>query len=173
MPRNVEIKARVKHVKATIALTEALSDTVGEILEQEDTFFPVPQGRLKLRQSPDGRGELIAYKRADHAGAKVSSYEIFRTSDPESLRAALAEALGVRGVVRKRRLLYLAGKTRIHIDEVEGLGTFLELEVVLGDGESEAEGARIADDLLHRLGIPKADRVEGAYVDLIEGAREG
>jgi predicted adenylyl cyclase CyaB len=70
-------------------------------------------------------------------------------------------------------LLYVAGKTRIHIDEVEGLGTFLELEVVLGDGESEAKGARIADDLLHRLGIPKADRVEGAYVDLIEGAREG
>jgi len=172
MPQNVEIKARVKNIKATIILAEALSDTVGEILEQEDTFFHVRNGRLKLRQFPDGRGELISYQRANHAGAKVSSYEILRTSNPKSLRTVLAAALGVRGGVRKRRLLYLVGKTRIHIDEVDGLGTFLELEVVLGDGESKADGARVANDLLHRLGIQEADRVKGAYIDLLEGTRE-
>ncbi|MEJ2144810.1 MAG: class IV adenylate cyclase, partial [Acidobacteriota bacterium] len=78
-------------------------------------------------------------------------------------------ALGVIGRVRKRRRLYLAGNTRIHLDEVEGLGSFLELEVVLSGSQTVAEGEAVAQSLMRELGIPESDLIQGAYVDLIEG----
>jgi predicted adenylyl cyclase CyaB len=142
------------------------------VLEQEDTFFSVPEGRLKLRVFPDGKGELIAYRRPDAVGPKTSEYFVYRTPHPEPLADLLTRALGVRGVVRKRRLLYLAGPTRIHLDEVEGLGAFLELEVVLADGQPEAEGEAIARRLLAELGVCDEDRVAAAYVDLLEEEAE-
>ena len=77
-------------------------------------------------------------------------------------------ALGVRGVVRKKRYLYLAGQTRIHLDDVEGLGQFMELEVVLRDGQSDADGQSIAEDLMAKLGVRTEDLLEGAYMDLLE-----
>jgi predicted adenylyl cyclase CyaB len=142
------------------------------VLEQEDTFFSVPEGRLKLRVFPDGKGELIAYRRPDAVGPKTSEYFVYRTAHPEILSALLDRSLGVRGVVRKRRLLYLAGPTRIHLDEVEGLGAFLELEVVLADGQPEAEGEAIARRLLSDLGVRDEDRVAAAYIDLLEAEAE-
>ena len=74
----------------------------------------------------------------------------------------------MRGVVRKTRYLYLAGQTRIHLDDVEGLGQFMELEVVLRPDQTDAEGQAIAEDLMARLGIRKEDLLEGAYMDLLE-----
>jgi len=84
------------------------------------------------------------------------------------LQTALRLALGVRGIVRKTRYLYLSGQTRIHLDDVEGLGQFMELEVVLRDGQSDAEGQTIAEELMTRLGVRKEDLLEGAYMDLLE-----
>jgi predicted adenylyl cyclase CyaB len=168
MPRNVEIKARARDVDAVRARAEALSDAPAVVLEQEDTFFSVPDGRLKLRVFPDGKGELIAYRRPDAVGPKTSEYSVYRTTHPETLKALLARALGMRGVVRKRRLLYLVGRTRIHLDEVEGLGAFLELEVMLDDGQPDAEGEAIARCLLADLGVRDEDRVAAAYIDLLE-----
>jgi predicted adenylyl cyclase CyaB len=86
------------------------------------------------------------------------------------LKALLALALGTSSVVRKVRTLYLHGQTRIHLDEVEGLGDFVELEVVLQEGQSEADGQAIARRLMRRLGIQPADLVEGAYMDLLAAA---
>ena len=74
-------------------------------------------------------------------------------------------------MVRKKRTVYLAGRTRIHFDEVEGLGKFIELEVVLRDGEDAASGSAIAEDLMTKLGINKSDLIEQAYVDLLEKKR--
>jgi predicted adenylyl cyclase CyaB len=91
------------------------------------------------------------------------------TSEPSAIKAALTAALGVRGVIRKRRTLYLVGQTRVHLDEVEGLGEFMELEVVLRPEQSNAEGQDIAQDLMTRLGVRKEDLVEGAYMDILEG----
>lgn len=167
--RNVEIKAKVRDWDKVTARAEALSGTAGEVLDQEDVFFSVAEGRLKLRTFPDGRGELIAYDRPNQAGAKTSHYQIFRTSDPESLKLVLAQGMGIRGIVRKRRILHWVGSTRIHLDDVEDLGRYLELEVVLGDGESEAYGATEANRLLDALGIGPADRIDCAYIDLLEG----
>jgi predicted adenylyl cyclase CyaB len=78
----------------------------------------------------------------------------------------------MRGIVRKRRLLYLVGRTRIHLDEVEGLGAFLELEVMLDDAQAEEEGEAIARRLLADLGVRDEDRVAAAYIDLLEQETE-
>ncbi len=168
MPRNVEIKARVPDMGTVRARAAAMSDALAVVLEQEDTFFNVPDGRLKLRVFPDGKGELIAYRRPDAVGPKTSEYFVYRTPNPEALKDLLTRALGIRGIVRKRRLLYLVGQTRIHLDEVEGLGAFLELEVMLSDRQLEAEGEAIARRLLADLGVRDEDLMSGAYIDLLE-----
>lgn len=97
----------------------------------------------------------------------MSHYEIHRTEDPVGLAGVLATAYPVVGRVVKRRVLYVLGRTRLHIDRVDGLGDFLELEVVLRDGEEEAAGAQEARDLLERLGLEEGDLVDSAYVDLL------
>ena len=168
MPKNVEIKARVRDIEALRKRAEELSDTDVEVLCQTDTFYRVQSGRLKLRVFPDRPCELIFYRRADGVDAKASEYHIVRSDDPASFSRILEAALGVRGVVAKTRFLYRIGQTRIHVDDVKGLGTFMELEVVLHDGQLESEGAAIADELLEALGIEPGDRVAGAYIDLLE-----
>jgi predicted adenylyl cyclase CyaB len=139
------------------------------VIPQEDTFFPTVKGRLKLRQLAPHHGQLVYYERTDASGPKRSNYSIFETENPESLKNTLSLALGVRGVVRKTRTLYLVGQTRVHLDEVEGLGEFMELEVVLRAGQADAEGQAIARDLMERLGVAEEDLLECAYMDLLEG----
>ena len=168
MPRNVEIKARVTDADALRRAADALSDGPAELLEQRDTFFAVPRGRLKLRELASERCELIAYDRPDEPGAKLSEYHLIRSSDPVAFLDVLSAALPVRGVVAKRRWLYLVGQTRIHVDEVEGLGTFMELEVVLDGGQPIEEGHRIAERLMEELGVAGAERIRCAYIDLLE-----
>ena len=168
MPVNVEIKARIPSVEALLPVARALGDDEHpQLIHQDDTFFAVPHGRLKLRVFGDGSGELIHYHRADAQGPKLSDYVLAPVPEPESLREALTRACGLLGRVRKERILVLAGPTRIHLDRVEGLGDFLELEVVLADGQAEAEGTAIAQDLLARLGVQPGQLLRGAYLDLL------
>lgn len=167
MPRNVEIKARVADREALRARVRGLADRGPESIRQDDTFFACAHGRLKLRDFGDGRGELIAYARADGAGPKTSDYRIAPTDDAGRLRDTLMQALESVGRVVKQRTLYVAGRTRIHLDRVDGLGDFLELEVVLADGEPAAAGEAEAHELLRRLGIGADALVAGAYVDLL------
>ena len=167
MARNIEIKARIDSVEALLPRALAVAGGTPERIQQDDTFFPVPQGRLKLRQFDDGSAELIHYHRADSTDAKASDYVRVPVPDPAALREALTRALGHLGRVRKQRLLLLAGATRIHLDRVEGLGDFMELEVVLAEGQSDAEGQRIADTLMAELGLADAERIAGAYMDLL------
>ena len=167
MARNVEIKARIDSVEALLARARACVDTDPEHIAQDDTFFACARGRLKLRVFADGRGELIAYQRPDASGPKTSDYAITPVPDPDELRATLARALGVSGRVVKQRTLLLVGRTRVHLDRVAGLGDFLELEVVLRDGESADAGVAEANALLARLQVDAARLVSGAYVDLL------
>jgi predicted adenylyl cyclase CyaB len=168
MAANIEIKARVDDFEALKTLAASLSDQPLAVIPQEDTFFNTTKGRLKLRIQGPGRGYLIYYERPDRDGPKRSDYHLAETHDPENLKRALSLALGVRGVVKKIRYLYLAGQTPIHLDEVEGLGHFMELEVVMQEGQSDQEGQAIAEDLMRKLGIRKDALLEGAYMDLIE-----
>jgi len=110
---------------------------------------------------------LIYYLRNDSAGPKRSDYIVYKTDEPLALKQVLETSLGLRGVIKKKRLLYIVGNTRIHLDEVEKLGTFLELEVVLSDSQNVNEGIAIANDFMKKLNIDKKDLVDKAYIDLI------
>jgi adenylate cyclase class IV len=167
MARNIEIKARVENV-ALIGPMVAELATEGPLeIAQDDTFFACDTGRLKLRAFSNDSGELIFYQRLNQAGPKESFYIRSPTSAPETLRESLSMAYGQIGRVRKYRTLFLVGRTRVHLDRVEGLGHFLELEVVLVDDESAEQGIREASELMDQLGIQPEQLVEGAYIDLL------
>ncbi len=168
MKRNVEIKARVHDTAAFADRARDLTGAEPEIIPQADIFFAVPRGRLKLRRLGPRRGELIYYERPDATEPGTSAYDIHSADDPDGLEVTLSRALGVRGEVRKTRRLYMTGRTRIHLDEVAGLGTFMELEVVLAEGEDPAAGEAEARALMRELGIDEADLVASAYIDLLE-----
>ena len=165
MGRNIEIKARVADLSSVERRTQRIADSGPTVIHQADTFFQCSEGRLKLRKFDETSGELIAYSRADAEGPEESRYAIVSTEDPDGLRDLLTASLGVRGVVRKRRVLYLVGRARVHLDRVEGLGDFVELEVVLGPGATVGEGTREAHTLMEILGIDEL--VCGAYIDLL------
>lgn len=170
MPRNVEIKARLDGERAlaeAAARAAALGAAGPRFIGQDDTFFNCPNGRLKLRAFADGGGELIFYRRADATGPKESFYVLAPVADCDAVREALTLAWGQAGRVVKRRELWLVGRTRVHLDRVEGLGAFLELEVVLRDDEAVAAGEAEAHGLLRALGVAPAQLVTGAYVDLM------
>jgi predicted adenylyl cyclase CyaB len=170
MARNIEIKARVDNLESLARRAEALADEGPVTIDQDDTFFTCDQGRLKLRSFSADEGELIFYRRADVAGPKASFYLRTPTASPDSLRQTLALAYGEVGRVRKQRVLYLLGRTRVHLDQVQNLGSFMELEVVLADGEADEVGEAEARDLVQRLGIEPDQLVEGAYLDLLASA---
>lgn len=167
MPSNVEIKTALNNRAIAEAVAVRLSDSDPETIRQEDTFLRCDGARLKLRVLGSERGELIRYERSDVHDARCSRYLIARTTDPEVLKNILSKTLSIRGVVRKTRTLYLIGQTRVHIDEVEGLGTFLEIEVVLRDGQPETEGKIIAERLMFEFGIEKQRLIPESYIDLM------
>ena len=170
MARNVEIKARIERVEALAPRAAALADGGPIEIVQDDTFFTCPHGRLKLRAFSATDGQLIFYRRSDQAGPKESFFLISPTSSPDTLREALTLAYGQAGRVRKHRTLYLGGRTRIHLDRVQDLGDFLELEVVMQDGEPAEAGVTIAHDLLAKLGVAPDQLIEQAYVDLLNNS---
>jgi adenylate cyclase class IV len=173
MSRNIEIKARVADVASIRARAAALASGPAEIIDQTDTFFVVSRGRLKVRAFADGSGELIAYERADTPGPKQSTYTRVGCRDARALAEALARVLPVRGVVVKRRELFLVGRTRIHLDRVENLGSFVELEVVLTADEPPEHGQQEARELIESLKIPEDGMVADTYMDLLERAGAG
>ena len=162
MASNIEIKAVLRNRAAAERVAARLSRAAPKIFSQEDVFFKCDGARLKLRILAPDHGELIRYERADLAEARRSSYLIARTADPTILLDILTATLGRTGVVRKLRTLYLVGQTRIHIDQVEGLGEFLELEVVLEPGQTDLEGEKIAAALLAEFGIEKETDSRGS-----------
>lgn len=167
MASNVEIKSVLNSRAVAEAVAVRLSGSGPETIRQEDTFFHCHGARLKLRLLGPAQGELIRYERSDVADARCSRYLIARTTDPQVLKDILSKTLGIAGVVRKTRTLYLIGQTRVHIDEVEGLGTFLELEVVLRREQPEAEGKAMIERLMFEFGVGKQQLIPEAYIDLI------
>jgi len=169
--QNLELKARCPDLEMVRARAERLGARYAGAFAQRDTFFASgAPGRLKLREVADGPAELIAYRRADVTEARSSDYDIYPVADPDRLRAVLTAALGEAGVVEKRRRLYLLHRTRIHLDQVRGLGDFVELETVLG-GESEAEAQAELARIAAGLEIRRETLVAVAYVDLLAARR--
>lgn len=167
MARNVELKAKIEQIEALVPTIASLAETGPFKLSQHDTFFNCSTGKLKLRAFSPSSGELIFYQRPQLNGPKLSLYHISPTKDPDSLRNTLALAYGILGTVQKLRKLYLLGNTRIHLDRVDGLGDFLELEVVLADNQSISSGESIALELMARIGILPGQLVSDSYLELL------
>ena len=162
---NIELKARCDDLNAARYAAEALGAIRTATLEQTDTYFQVARGRLKLREIRGQGSELIWYEREDRAEARSSRYTIVPVGDSGSMKLALEGANGVRAVVKKTRELWLWHNVRIHLDDVAGLGTFLEFEAVQGPGEDETVSRERVAQLSEALRI--GEIVPQSYVDLV------
>ena len=164
--RHVELKANLSDFDTARRTAEQVATGGPTIERQVDTYFHCHEGRLKLREINDSAALLIWYARADEAEAKPSDYRIVAASRAAELKSMLAAALGVKAVVEKRREIFLRGSVRIHLDQVAGLGCFLEFEAVLDDNFDEQSAHAELADLRQRFGIRPADLLEGSYADL-------
>jgi adenylate cyclase class IV len=168
--RNLELKAVDPDPERSLRTCKGLGAEDRGTLLQLDTYFNVPKGRLKLRQERDAVSHLIAYERSDAAVQRESRYRIVEVPEGSHLRAALAGVLGIAAVVRKSRRLFLCDGVRIHLDSVEGLGDFIELEAVAdpGDEDLRRHEARLSD-LRHAFEIEGAELIGESYCDLVAG----
>ena len=171
---NLEVKLRCADLSAAraAALRAGARPVADE--EQVDTYFATRAGRLKLREIRGARAELIPYLRADLAGARRSDYRVIPVPDAEGTRRLLADLLGVHCVVRKHREVLLWRNVRIHLDRVDGLGSFLELEAVF-DGSAAAEALQhdAVRRLLAELGLAAEPCIAGSYESLLSEGRAG
>ena len=193
MAENFEAKFACDDLDEVERRARSLGAAFAGELVQEDVYFRVPRGRLKLRieSAPEPRAELIRYDRADSPQIRLSRYERTFVDDPSRTRQELTILHGEpRAIVRKRRRLYLVETTRIHVDQVEELGSFVEIEVVRPSGAgTDANGpeetaaapfdawAREAEAFARRLAeglnLDPARLQSRSYADLLESKRGG
>jgi homotetrameric cytidine deaminase len=172
--RNVELKARDPDPARSLERALALgAEDKGEIL-QRDTYFARARGRVKLREQETGGSpfwdELIEYSRADSLDPRTSTYQRVPVADAAPLREALDSAYGTLVTVTKRRRLLLWEGVRIHLDEVEGLGSYIEIEAV-ADADSDLSGEHEKVERLRaELRIEDENLVGGSYSDLLRRA---
>ncbi len=172
MSSNLEIKARCSDLGAARDRAKAIATEWIGVDHQVDTYFKTRAGRLKLRESSLSGGQLVSYLRPDQQGPKRSDYQLLPVSDPDGLKALLSELLGVHQIVRKQREIALYQNVRIHLDRVEGLGSFIEFEAVFdGDPAEEHEQQRKVDFLCEALGIRDEDLIAISYEGLLENPR--
>ena len=164
---NVEIKARcADHSVVRSALASMSSRLVGTD-HQEDTYFRVPVGRLKLREGSI-ENSLIHYVRPDQSGPKTSDVLLYRVAPDPALKAVLERALGVLVVVDKQREIHFVDNVKIHLDTVEGLGTFLEIEAIDADGtRTKAQLQQQCEAFMDAFGVQEADLMEISYSDML------
>jgi adenylate cyclase class 2 len=163
--RNLELKAHDPAPTATLEACRKLGAVDCGLLWQRDTYFNTTQGRLKLREQRPGRCQLIHYHRADQTEECESRYRILEVTDADTIRSFLAESLGVRATVTKQRRLFLWRSIRIHLDDVEGQGRFIEFEAVAqAESDLSAEYGLVAE-LRGRLEIAEENLVAASYCD--------
>ena len=164
--KNIEIKARCRDLQKARQVAESLPAELLAEGEQSDTYFDSPEGRMKLREASfEDEASLIWYSRPNSPEPRQSEYRIARISRPEKLREFLSSHFGVKVTVEKRRAIFLYGRARIHLDELEGLGCFIEFEVPV-DG-SEEDARRTVDELVSFFEILPEDLVAESYSDLL------
>jgi adenylate cyclase class 2 len=163
---NIEIKARCADLeKLRTVLTEIKADYKG-LDRQTDTYFNVARGRLKLRQGSI-ENSLIYYERPNQARPKQSHVSLYPVENASALKQLLAAALGVREVVKKQRQIYFVQNVKFHLDVVEGLGNFVEIEATNATGRIDtAELLSQCRKYMDLLGIAQADLVDTSYADM-------
>ena len=164
---NLERKSRDIDLDAARRALSGMGARREGVQEQSDLYYRCPTGRLKLRRIDGTRAELIWYDRPDEEGLRTSTYRRVPVLDAGALHAALASALGVRGEVRKRREVWHWHNVRVHLDEVCGLGTFLEFEAVIDEASDEAISLVRLEEIGRALGLAEANDVTGSYADLL------
>lgn len=165
--RNLEFKARVSDLQEARRLALAAGGEMWGDLRQTDTYFATPKGRLKLRETAGFPAELVFYERDEDDPNRPSEYEVARSPDAEALRSVLTNALGVLTVVRKRRTLVHVDTARVHLDNVERLGSFVEIEVPVTDAQDEAAAKERIDSLIAALGLSWPGCIRESYLDLM------
>jgi predicted adenylyl cyclase CyaB len=170
---NVEVKARLADPARARAALRAAGAVCKGTDRQVDTYFRCPRGRLKLREG-DIENALIHYHRPDEPGPKPAQVTLYAAPAPARLRELLTRALGVRVTVAKARVIHFLRNVKVHVDDVAGLGTFLEIEAVDADGTIGA--ARLlaqCRDTMRRLGVRQEDLLRGSYSDMMLGRPPG
>jgi predicted adenylyl cyclase CyaB len=165
--RNLEVKARYPELDAARAVCQQVGARPEGVQVQTDVYFHVPRGRLKLRRIEGQPAVLIWYDRPDEAGTRASDYYLTPVSDADLLEATLTAALGVRWRVHKRRDVLHFHNVRIHLDDVDLLGSFLELEAVISGQADEVVSRQRLDQLLGALGLTRTESLAGSYADLL------
>jgi predicted adenylyl cyclase CyaB len=168
MRTNLELKARCEDLALARERTRAVATAWLGVDDQVDTYFVTRAGRLKLRESSLSGAQLVPYFRSDEPLARRSDHQVIAVEDGPGMLRMLSEMLGVHRVVRKRREIALYENVRIHLDRVETLGTFVELEAVWDGGAAGlAEQERKLAFLRERLGVRDADVIAGSYETLL------
>ncbi len=165
--RNIELKARLDSLAAAREIAQRLATESLGVELQTDTYFAGANGRLKLRERQGRENQLVAYARPDGVDAKASDYRLVLVSDAAGLKQALAAAYGILIVVEKRREIYLHHNVRIHLDQVVGLGDFLEFEAVLGAEHDDADGHAALAELSRQFALEPRHLIAGSYSDLL------
>lgn len=168
--RNIEIKCSIRSLDTARQVAQQVATQSLGVQRQVDTYFHCRNGRLKLREIEGQPAQLVSYLRPDLPGPKASDYTLAPVADAGLLKQALAAALGIWRVVDKRREIWLTDNVRIHLDDVVGLGSFLEFEAVLKPPFDNEAGQRQVDALMAQFGVTNSDLTPGSYSDLLESA---
>lgn len=166
--KNIEIKATYPDLRKAEKICKEIGCSFEGMLLQTDTYFHSPTGRLKLREIDGSTSQLIFYERPDQTAAKISKYEICLVENPQKLKEILHLSLGVWKVVKKQRLLFLFDEVRIHLDTVEQLGCFVELEGVVTDATFETQTQQKVAWLTKVLGVTAESLIPSSYSDLLK-----
>jgi predicted adenylyl cyclase CyaB len=165
MPRNLELKARIGSIAEARRYAMKIGAHPHGILHQEDQYYRIPHGRLKLRIEKNHSAELIYYNRPNKKTQRYSTYFLFPVTDQKLADRICTGACGKKVKVVKKRRLYLYKNARIHLDEVQGLGTFIEFEVIVNHGNRQAQ--TLLKFLSVHFRIKHSDSISGSYSDLI------
>ena len=148
------------------------SVVLDRVLRQKDTYFRVNQSRLKLREMPQEDPELIWYRRPNVDGIRTCQYRRLKVTRVDRVKAGLSAVLGVEAVVVKRRRLYRWRNVRIHVDQVDQLGNFIEFEAVLSDSEQIQTGEEQLEQLRSWLDLERVATIATSYLELLlDGGR--
>lgn len=166
---NIEIKARTTEAARIREYLLQQGASFKGPDEQTDTYFNTQNGRLKLREG-NIENNLIFYERPDQAGPKNSHFNLVKTNDPAGLKEVLAKSMGIKVIVKKQREIYYINNVKFHIDQVPGLGTFIEIEA--GNMLADLSGTELreqCDHYVNQLKIRPEDMVELSYSDMLLG----
>ncbi len=164
MPTNLELKAKVKSINDIKLLLNDIGATFSCKMVQVDTYFNVRNGRLKLREIDEKESQLIYYERNESTTEMWSNYLIVKVEEATRLKEVMAASNGIRAVVKKLRELYTYENCRIHIDEVEGLGSFIELEVIHNDSGTKTK--ELYNMMKEKLSVEIEEIINTSYSDI-------